>query len=119
MYEKACDIAELIEGTYDVAVVQRTLLLVVWPEGGQPRAFQGLCPHAKEPLADARFEGNRIKCRHHEWAFDGTTGKCVKGKPCRLTEYPSKIEDGALMVEVEGHEPMYLGGAPPSASTHR
>jgi toluene monooxygenase system ferredoxin subunit len=119
MYEKACDIAELIEGKYDVAVVKRTLLMIIWPEGGQPRAFQGMCPHAKEPLADARFDGKVLECHHHDWAFDGNTGKCVKGKPCALTEYPSKIEDGALMVEVEGYEPMYLDGPPPKMGIQR
>jgi toluene monooxygenase system ferredoxin subunit len=119
MYEKACDVSELIEGKYDVAVVKRTLLLVIWPEGGEPRAFQGMCPHAKEPLADARFDGKVLECHHHDWQFDGTTGKCVKGKPCQLTEYPSRIEDGALMVDVEGIEPTYLDGPPPKMGIQR
>jgi toluene monooxygenase system ferredoxin subunit len=41
-FEKAADISELVEGKYDVAVVKRTLMLVIWPEGGQPRLFQGM-----------------------------------------------------------------------------
>lgn len=112
MFEKACDMSELIEGKYDVAVVKRTLMLVIWPEGGQPKAFQGLCPHQKEPLADARFDGKNLECHHHDWLFDGTSGKCLKGKPCSLVEYPSKIEDGAFMIDVDGIEPMYLDSPP-------
>lgn len=92
MFEKACDYSELIEGKYDVAVVNRTLCLIVWPEGGEPRAFQGMCPHAKEPLADARFDGKNLECHHHDWQFDGATGKCIKGKPCNLAEYPLKLK---------------------------
>lgn len=113
MFEKAADIARLIEGRYEVAVVKKTLLLIVWPEGGQPKAFQALCPHEKEPLADGRFDGQVLECRHHDWRFDGTTGKCLKGKPCQLAEYPSKIENGALLVDVDGVTATYLDNAPP------
>lgn len=119
MYEKACDLSELIEGKYDVAVVKRTLMLIIWPEGGRPRAFQGLCPHAKEPLADARFDGTNLQCRHHEWTFDATTGRCIKGRPCRLSEYPLKIEDGVVLIDVEGIEATYLDGARPNFGIQR
>jgi toluene monooxygenase system ferredoxin subunit len=111
-FEKACDLSELIEGKTDVAVVSKTLCMVIWPDGGDIHAFQGLCPHAKEPLMDARFNGKTLECHHHEWQFDGTTGKCIKGKPCNLAEYPVKIEDGALFIDVAGIEPNYLDGPP-------
>lgn len=111
-FVKVCEESELIEGKYDVAVPNRTLCLIIWPEGGQPRAFQGMCPHAKEPLADARFNGKDLECHHHDWLFDGTTGKCLKGKPCALAEYPLKIEDGAVFIDTEGVEPNYLDGPP-------
>jgi toluene monooxygenase system ferredoxin subunit len=45
-------------------------------------------------------------------ACDGTTGKCLKGKPCSLAEYPSKVEDGVLLVDIDGVEPNYLDGPP-------
>jgi toluene monooxygenase system ferredoxin subunit len=112
MFVKACDESELIEGKYDVAVPNRTLVLLIWTEGGQPRAFQGMCPHQKEPLADARFDGKILECHHHDWQFDGATGKCVKGKPCSLAEYPVKIEDGVVYIDTEGVEPNYLDAPP-------
>jgi toluene monooxygenase system ferredoxin subunit len=112
MFQKACDHAELIEGKYDVAVVDRTLCLIIWPQGGEPRAFQGMCPHAKEPLADARFDGKNLECHHHDWLFDGVTGKCLKGKPCNLSEYPLKVEDGVVFIDVEGIAPTYLEAPP-------
>jgi toluene monooxygenase system ferredoxin subunit len=105
MFAKACDLSELSEGKYDVAAVNRTLILLVWPVGGQPRAFQGMCPHANEPLADARFDGKTLLCRHHEWEFDGTTGNCIKGKPCKLAEYPVEIKDGEIHVAVAAAAP--------------
>lgn len=105
MFTKACELSELKEGKYEVAAVNRTLLVVVWPTGGQPRAFQGMCPHDNEPLADARFDGKTLSCRHHDWAFDGITGQCVKGKPCYLAEYPLKIEGEDVLIDTDNITP--------------
>ena len=105
MFTKACDLSELREGKYDVAAVNRTLVLLVWPRGGQLVALQGMCPHANEPLADARFDGSILACRHHDWEFDGATGQCVRGKPCKLAEYPVQIRDGEVHVDVTGVVP--------------
>lgn len=101
MFSKACDLSELIEGKYEVVGLNRTLMLIVWPTGEQPRAFQGLCPHAREPLADARFDGKTLTCTHHDWAFNGTSGACIKGKPCTLAEYPLKIEGGDVLIDTD------------------
>lgn len=100
MYLKACRKGDLVEGSFEVAAVQRTLVLVLWPKGGTPRAFQGFCPHAREPLADARFDGDTLVCPHQDWVFDGRSGKCLKGKRCSLAEYPLRIEGGDVLVDV-------------------
>ncbi len=105
MFTKACDLSELKEGKTDVAAVDRTLVLLVWPLGGQPTAWQGMCPHANEPLMDAFFDGKVIACRHHDWEFDGTTGTCIRGKPCALANYPLEIRDGEIFVDVSGVTP--------------
>lgn len=108
MYEKVCDFSDLVEGKYEVAVAKRALVLIVWPEGGEPRAFQAICPHAKEPLADATFDGAKIECRYHGWTFDAASGKCIKGKPCRLAEYPLRIEAGSVLIDADGVVPVYI-----------
>ena len=109
MFAKACEENELKEGKYEVAAVNRTLVLIVWPTGGQPRAFQGMCPHANEPLADAHFDGKVLGCRHHDWEFDGVSGVCTKGKPCSLAEYPLKIENGEVLIDTADVEMCRLG----------
>ncbi len=105
MFTKACDLNESKEGKTDVAAVERTLVLLVWPQGGKPMAYQGMCPHANEPLMDAFFDGKVISCRHHEWEFDATSGACIRGKPCKLAEYPLQISDGEILVDVSGVTP--------------
>jgi toluene monooxygenase system ferredoxin subunit len=37
-----------------------------------------------------------LSCHHHEWEFDRTTSDCIKGKPCKLAEFPVEIKDGEL-----------------------
>lgn len=108
MFVKACELSRLREGSYEVAAVERTLLLLVWPDGDRPRAFQGLCPHALEPLTDARFDGRALVCPRHKWEFDGATGACIRGRKCRLAEYPLEIRGDAVMVDVAGIKPNRL-----------
>jgi toluene monooxygenase system ferredoxin subunit len=108
MFSKACDLSELKEGKYEVVGLNRTLMLVVWPQGEQPRAYQGLCPHSREPLADARFDGKTLTCSHHDWAFNGATGACIKGKPCTLAEYPLKIEGEDVLIDTDGVTPNFV-----------
>jgi toluene monooxygenase system ferredoxin subunit len=108
MFTKACDESELREGKYEVVAVNRTLMVIVWPTGDSPHAYQGMCPHDREPLADAHFDGTTLTCRHHDWAFKGATGTCIKGKPCLLAEYPLKVENGEVFVETDGIEANYV-----------
>ena len=108
MFAKACDENELREGKYEVVAVNRTLMLVVWPLDEQPRAFQGMCPHSNEPLADARFDGKVLTCSHHDWAFNSSTGACIKGQHCTLAEYPLKIENGEVLIDTDGVTPNFV-----------
>lgn len=105
MFAKACDTSDLREGKYEVAAVNRQLVLVVWPTGGQPKAFQGICPHGDATLADARFDGQTLTCVHHEWSFDGASGDCIQPGQCTLAEYPLKIEGGDVLIDTEGIKP--------------
>ncbi len=108
MFRKACRRDDLAEGGLEVAAVDRTLVLIVWPAGGTPRAFQGFCPHKREPLADARFDGASLVCPYHDWVFDGSSGKCTDGKRCRLAEYKLRLDGDDVLVDVEGIAANYV-----------
>lgn len=108
MFLKACRHRDLEQGGLEVAAVDRTLVLIVWPQGGTPRAFQGFCPHAREPLAGAAFDGETLVCPYHDWVFDGRTGKCLTGKRCRLAECPLKVEGEDVMIDVGRVEANYV-----------
>ena len=108
MFLRACRRIDLSEGGLEVAAVDRTLVLIVWPKGGVPRAFQGFCPHARQPLTGAPFDGTALVCPYHDWVFDGGSGECVDGKACRLAQYPLKLDGDVVMVDVAGVEARYL-----------
>jgi toluene monooxygenase system ferredoxin subunit len=73
-----------------------------WPIGVSFAPFRGLRRHANGPLADARFDGGVLSCRHHEWEF---AGQCVKGKPCKIAECPVEIANDELLFDGAGVAP--------------
>lgn len=79
-------------------------LILLLNVGGEIRAYQGLCPHQRSPLADGTFEEETLICSAHLWEFDARTGEGVNPTGCRLERYPVKIEDGAIYVEVSSRE---------------
>ena len=76
-------------------------VLVLWPEGGELKAFRGRCPHADVPLDEASFDGKTVTCPHHQWGFDGISGKCVTHiVRNELHPYPLRVEGGEIQVDV-------------------
>lgn len=74
-------------------------LLIMWPDGGQPRAFDAACPHEDVSLARGVFNGRTLICIAHRWVFDGRNGAGLSPTGCEMTEYPMRVVDG--MVEVD------------------
>lgn len=72
-----CRTDAVAEGGMGLFQVGRKSVLVVWPSGGERKAYRGRCPHADVPLDQASFDGKTVTCRHHLWGFDGISGRCV------------------------------------------
>ncbi len=64
-------------------------------------ATDGLCTHGKVHLADGFVMDNLIECPKHNGRFDFMTGK-AKGAPVcvDLQTYPTKIENGAVLIQL-------------------
>jgi toluene monooxygenase system ferredoxin subunit len=76
-------------------------VLLVWPTGGELKAYRGRCPDADVPLNDAKFNGKIITCPHHHWGFDCTSGECVTHTTTKaLHPYPVSIEGDEVLVDV-------------------
>ncbi|ATE59621.1 Rieske 2Fe-2S domain-containing protein [Thauera sinica] len=106
-YKKVCTLDDLWEGDMTEVELDGRQILLVWPQGEQLRAFQGMCPHQDIPLAEGRFDGRVVMCRAHQWTFDASSGQGINPGNCRLAEYPVRVEGDDVLVEVEGVEPLF------------
>ena len=106
-FKKACTLDDLWEGEMTEVEIGDQLILLVWPEGGELRAYQGICPHQDIPLAEGKLEGRVVTCRAHHWTFDAATGQGINPGKCRLAEYPVKVEGDDVYVAVDGVVPLF------------
>lgn len=99
-YITLCKAKNLMEGELAAFSVDEGDFLLVWPDGGELKAFQGTCPHQDKPLW-SNFNGRIITCQHHDWVFDGRNGKGLNPTGCALKEYPLRVEEGMVQIAWE------------------
>lgn len=106
-FTSVCPTSAVSEGSMGLFLVGKKSVLLVWPTGGELKAYRGRCPHADMPLADAAFDGRKVVCPHHQWGFDATNGKCVTHiVRNELHSYPLCIEGDEIKVDVGLVKPM-------------
>ena len=106
-FTKVCSLDDLWEGEMEAFTVNQQEILLVCAEGGEVKAFQGICPHQDIPLVDGKFDGTKIICRAHLWQFDACTGKGINPDDCALAEYPVKVEGDDVYVQTAGVEALF------------
>ena len=106
-FTKVCTLDDVWEGEMAAFTVNGHEILLVCPEGGEIKAFQGVCPHQDIALAEGKFDGKRVICRAHLWQFDAATGQGVNPDYCALAVYPVKVEGDDVLVSTEGVEPLF------------
>ncbi len=98
-YQAVARAHEIEEGVLrEVFVHGRPVVLVSLD--GQPRAFEGTCPHAGGPLADGQLDGSTIRCPMHGWSFDVLTGECHVNPEDRIRILDVRIVDDVVCVEI-------------------
>ena len=106
-FRKVCSLDELWEGEMESFEIDGHEVLLVWPQGGDVKSFQGVCPHQDIPLVEGKFDGKTLICRAHLWQFDACSGKGINPGDCALAEYPVKVEGDELFVDTAGIEPRF------------
>lgn len=77
-------------------------LLVVWADGGEPRAFEGRCPHEGQSLVNnSDFNGRILVCTVHGWVFSGRDGRGLSPEGCRLREFPLRVVEDRVEVDLD------------------
>lgn len=107
IWHEVTDADGLWEGDLQGHVVDGHEIIVLRSPGGALHAYQGICPHQEQRLADGDFDGAQVTCFGHLWIFDATTGEGVNPGGCRLTRYPVEERDGRIVVCTDGVVPSY------------
>jgi nitrite reductase/ring-hydroxylating ferredoxin subunit len=76
--------------------------LALFRVGDRIYAVDNTCPHAGGALADGALEGSCVTCPLHGWKFDVCTGANVEATRPSITSYPTRIENGKVLVRVGG-----------------
>ncbi len=61
------------------------------------RVYDSHCPHQSTDIPQLALEGGTLTCPKHGWAFDVSSGRCVKKGTEPLKRYESKLENGRLL----------------------
>ncbi|SFK60826.1 Rieske 2Fe-2S domain-containing protein [Methylocapsa palsarum] len=100
-FTSLCPAGAVSEGSMGLFQAGRKSVLLVWPAGGDLKAYRGRCPHADMPLSEATFNGQIITCPHHQWGFDCASGKCVTHLVRNeLHSYPLRVDGDDIQVDV-------------------
>ena len=100
-FQSICQKDAVGEGDMGFFRAGKKSVLLVWPAGGELKAFRGRCPHADMPLDVATFDGQTVVCPHHSWGFDCVSGKCVTHIVRHaLHPYALRVQDDEIQVDV-------------------
>ena len=73
----------------------------VYDVEGQLYAIEDICPHAHAKLSEGFADGCEIECPLHNAVFDVTTGKHLRGEPCRdVKTFPVRLEGQDILIQV-------------------
>jgi len=100
-FQFLCKKDDLWEGEMVGHEVDGRDVLVVWADGGEITAFQGMCPHQEVALAEGKFDGKTLICRAHNWMFDANSGKGINPSDCELSKYPLKFEGEDVLIDLD------------------
>jgi toluene monooxygenase system ferredoxin subunit len=64
------------------------------------RAYADACPHMRTRLSQGSLRGCLLTCATHHWQFDALTGKGVNPETACLEEFPVRIENGDILVDL-------------------
>ena len=83
--------------------------------GDQFLATDNQCPHKAGPLCDGIVTGRSVVCPLHAWKVKLDTGQVERpahGKDHCVTTYPTRIEDGVVLIELPAEEQADREGRP-------
>ena len=97
--------AEALQPGQVAAVEVDGLRIAVWNVSGTIYAMDDLCSHDEAYLSEGTFdiETATVRCPKHTSRFDLKTGRPLSFPAVRpVRTYPARIEQGRVLVEIDG-----------------
>ncbi|QSA99244.1 Rieske 2Fe-2S domain-containing protein [Methylococcus sp. EFPC2] len=101
-YEDVCKRSYIAEGELVPCKLGNQEIVIMWADGGEPKAYEARCPHEGVSLGQGDFNGRILYCVAHGWVFDGRNGQCLQPAGWQMKEYPLRILDGMVQVDLAG-----------------
>jgi nitrite reductase/ring-hydroxylating ferredoxin subunit len=99
-WHRACAEAEVQEAQH-LRVFVENLDLLLSRQSGEVHALSNVCLHRGAPLSGGESAAGVITCPLHFWQFDLKDGHCIQVPSMVLKNYPVKVEEGVVFVELE------------------
>lgn len=75
--------------------------IAIFNLGDRFAAIENKCPHSGGPLCDGIVSGATVVCPLHGWKVCLETGGILKPQvPVFVEVYPTRVEDGVVLVDV-------------------
>ncbi len=72
----------------------------VYEVDGNLHVIEDVCPHAAAMLTQGFVDGCEVECPLHNAVFDVTSGKHLRGEPCRdVKTFPVRVEGQDIQVQ--------------------
>ena len=101
-YEDVCKSSLIAEGELVPCKLGDTEIVIMWPDGGEPKAYDACCPHEGVSLGRGDFNGRILYCIAHGWVFDGRNGQSLQPPGWCMREYPLRMANGMVQVDLSG-----------------
>jgi len=75
--------------------------VAIFNVGGVFFALSNTCLHRGGPLGQGFLEGSNVTCPWHNWTYDVATGENVVNHDLKVPCYPTRVENGRVLVQVE------------------
>jgi len=98
-WKRVCAVGDLVENELKEFEIDGTKIVAA-RSGSDIYVYPLRCPHMDEPLSTGMCDGATVTCSFHLWQCDMRTGESSGEAEVDLLLYPSKEEDGALLIDM-------------------
>jgi nitrite reductase/ring-hydroxylating ferredoxin subunit len=90
-----------VEPDAPLGVTVGTQKVGIYDVDGTLHAAEDICPHAAALLTQGFVESCEVECPLHNAVFDVTSGKHLRGEPCRdLKTFPVRVVGEEIQIQI-------------------